>query len=175
MTTYPADTVSRPYRNKKKEKQTQTSEREREKEEKEKSKSRASLSTEGRNVSGAEASQGLGMKGSKLLTRQDHAPAPHFQKRTGLMSRSTDIDTDRLHAEMVRVVAESVAGLLPKFGPQGLTIEALIEGAAKGTAMATMAATGATLAEVGDIFEELADGMRANVPDNDNGNLLRRH
>lgn len=83
--------------------------------------------------------------------------------------RPTDLDTERLHAEMSRRVAMAVAGLLPKFGTQGMTIEAVIEGGAKGIALAMMSATGATLKDVADVFEELADGMRADVPDNDNG------
>jgi hypothetical protein len=89
----------------------------------------------------------------------------------------SDLDTERLHAEMSRRVAMAVAGLLPQFAPHGMTIEALIEGAAKGVAMSIMTTTGGTLEDVANVFEELAEGMRANAPSdiNDLPSWRRRH
>lgn len=77
---------------------------------------------------------------------------------------------DDHHANLVRVIAESVGSLLPQFAPRGLTIEALVEGAVKGVTVAMMTNNAMTLAECATVLEELTEQMRAEVPgDNDNG------
>ncbi|MBE0580821.1 hypothetical protein [Devosia sp.] len=79
-------------------------------------------------------------------------------------------EQDERHDNLVRIIAESVAGLLPQFAARGLTIEMLVEGAVKGVTVAMMTNNAMTLAECAAVLEEITEQMRAEVPgDNDNG------
>lgn len=64
------------------------------------------------------------------------------------------------HDHNVKVFAQYVDKLARELYPKGLTPEAMIEGAVKGSAAAFMAARGVSRFQVGDILQAMADGMR---------------
>jgi len=79
------------------------------------------------------------------------------------------MNDDQKHNELVKIVATSVAGLLPQFAPRGLTCEMHVEGAVKGAVIGMMTDRGMSLSECADVLEEIVDSMRADAPsDNDN-------
>jgi hypothetical protein len=64
------------------------------------------------------------------------------------------------HARHVDTIAAAVAKLFVRFGPQGLSPEALFEGAVKGGAVAIMTARELDAWEVAALLEDLADAFR---------------
>jgi hypothetical protein len=64
------------------------------------------------------------------------------------------------HDRNVRIVAESVFGLVDRFAPQGMTPIAVFEGALKGAVIALMTRQGDDAAEIADLLDGAADAVR---------------
>jgi hypothetical protein len=82
-------------------------------------------------------------------------------------------DETDMHARSVKAVAAAVAKLYLRFGPEGMTPEAIFEGAIKGSATAMMALRALSLGEVAELLERMAASIRhagrTEVPANDEG------
>ena len=63
-----------------------------------------------------------------------------------------------LHDRQARAIMEAVAELMPRFGPQGFTPEAVFEGAVKGAAVVLLRA-GAAPKDVARILEEMGGSL----------------
>lgn len=71
------------------------------------------------------------------------------------------------HAMSVQAIAEAVAKLMQRFGPMGVTPEAVFEGAVKGAAAMIVTTRELSLGEVADLLEGMADGFRREGAAND--------
>lgn len=76
-------------------------------------------------------------------------------------SEPTDDQLIDQHDANVRKVAESVAGLVQKFAPHGMTPVAVFEGAIRGAALSMILHQGDTPQEVADMLDTFAAGFRA--------------
>lgn len=82
----------------------------------------------------------------------------------------TTEEIEAIHARKVEVVQHSIVELLPKFAPDGMTAEAVAEGAIKAAAVVMLGERGASLDDVADMLEDFAKALRA-----DGGGEVQRH
>lgn len=73
------------------------------------------------------------------------------------MTERTDIER---HDRDVRALTIAVANLLPKFGPAGVTPEAIFEGAVRGGGVALLSATPASPDDVANLLDAIASSFR---------------
>lgn len=71
---------------------------------------------------------------------------------------ATNDDSER-HDRQVAVIRDAIVKLLVRFGPLGITPEAIFEGAIRGASIQLIAARGLTAEEVANLLRDMATGF----------------